>query len=169
MQGITFNKVKDRKMFLRDLVVLRISLSMMDVSIQTKSDLDGIKILHANKQRKERKQASFYMDKLIEFMKDIQMRVELRDIHAMIGLCDKAFPKLVKILELEKKEVSLSHIAFYMVKGRLSRENIYPDFKFLLKAWGLKRVINVFEKNGITSNGSELELANKINLIIKDI
>lgn len=167
---ITFKKVKDRKIFIRDCVCLRVAMSMIQTSLMSKHTDESLKTLHENKQRKQIAKCQSYLDTLNSFQADIISKLTDKDIDAIKGLSERFFKEMLSIiLERQAHGVSLIHIAFYMIEEKFKHDNLHKDLKVFTKAWGTKRVVRLFEENGIYSSGLEQNVACDLALALKKI
>lgn len=171
---LTFNKVKERKLFLRDMATLRIAISILETSIVGYECEEDIQLLHKNKQRKELKIATKYLNVLKKETLLIHGMLSQKDINAIIAISEKIFTHLVKIEKKLKliqfnKKISLPHIVFFLLNERFDRENIFPKLKMFVKTWGVKRIIKIFEQNNIKHNDYEKIFAKELNSIIKKL
>lgn len=168
IEKISFGSVKDRKNFITDIATLRIAISLIDVSLQG-DDFNGeIKTFHKNKNRKELKEANEYLDKLKELLFNIHEETSLKDIKTTIWVSEQMFQDMVSISD-QYTNISLAHVAMYLVKHKLDRKGAFKILEVFNRTWGIKRVIRIFENNGITANGKEEEMAIKLCDKIKSI
>lgn len=158
---LTYTSVKDRKNFIKDMATIRIAISLFDVSLQGDSFNGEIKTFHVNKDRKEIKKATEYLDSLKSTFHKIHSDMCQKDINTAIHVSEKIFKEMVKI-SLEYYNVSLAHVALYLTISRIKRKEPFILLKPILRNWGIKRVIKVFEDSGITPNGKEEEMTKKL-------
>lgn len=158
---LQFKNVKDRKNFIKDMATVRIAISMMDVSLQGDSFNGEIKTLHINKDRKEIKKANEYLTALKNMFHKIHQDMSPKDINTAIYVSENIFKEMVKI-SLNYSKISLAHVALYLTTLKLNRKDAFVLLEPFTRIWGIKRVIKIFEKNGITANGEEEEMAKKL-------
>lgn len=68
---------------------------------------------------------------------------------------------MVKI-SLNYSNISLVHVGLYLTTLKLNRKNAFVLLQPITRTWGIKRVIKIFEENGITANGQEEEMAKEL-------
>lgn len=158
---LQFKSVKDRKNFIKDMATVRIAISIMDVSLQG-DDFNGeIITFHANKDRKEIKKANEYLTALKNMFHKIHQDMSPKDINTAIYVSENIFKEMVKI-SLNYSKISLAHVALYLTTLKLNRKDAFVLLEPFTRTWGIKRVIKIFEENGITANGQEEEMAKKL-------
>jgi hypothetical protein len=165
---LVFTKVKDRKLFIRDMAVLRIAISLIDVQMQGDDFQGEIKVLHKNKNRKEIKKAESYLETLKEIANSLNKASDLRTNEAIWGISKKIFAYLVPISE-KYNNISMTHLALYLASKRFNRPGVLDRLKIFSKTWGIKRITKILEENGIKSNGDEEKLADELLEKIKHI
>lgn len=158
---LQFKNVKDRKNFIKDMATVRIAISMMDVSLQGDSFNGEIKTLHINKDRKEIKKANEYLMALKNMFHKRHQDMSPKDINTAIYVSENIFKEMVKI-SLNYSKISLAHVALYLTILKLNRKDAFVLLEPFTRIWGIKRVIKIFEENGITANGQEEEMAKKL-------
>lgn len=158
---LQFATVKDRKNFIKDMATIRIAISMLDVSLQG-DDFNGeIKTFHANKDRKEIKKANEYLMALKNMFKNIHQEMSPKDVNTAIYVSENIFKEMVKI-SVSYSKISLAHVALYLTMFKINRKDAFLMLQPITRTWGIKRVIKIFEENGITASGQEEEMAKKL-------
>lgn len=158
---LEFDNVKDRKNFIKDIATVRIAISLLDVSLQG-NDFDGeIKTLHLNKNRKDIKKANEYLDSLKNMFYNVHSQLKQKDINTAIYVSENIFKEMVR-LSANYTNISLAHVAMYMLDFKINRKEMFVIFQPLFRLWGIKRVIKVFENNNITTTGQEQDMAKKL-------
>ena len=163
---LTFESVKDRKNFIKDMATVRIAISLLDVSLQGDSFNGEIKSFHPNKDRKEIKKANDYLSGLKNIFHKIHSNMSPKDINTAIYVSENIFKEMVKI-SLNYTNISLAHVALYMTMLRINRKDRFELIEPIIRTWGIKRVIKIFEENNITPNGKEEEMAKELLLKIE--
>ena len=158
---LQFKCVKDRKNFIKDMATIRIAISMLDVSLQGDTFNGEIKTFHINKDRKEIKKANEYLSSLKNMFYKIHSDMTQKDINTAIHVSENIFKEMVKI-SVDYSNISLAHVALYLTILKLNRKNAFVLLEPIKRTWGIKRVIRIFEENGITTNGKEEEMAKKL-------
>lgn len=158
---LEFANVKDKKNFIKDMATIRIAISMLDVSLEG-NDFNGeIRTFHANKNRKEIKKANEYLNGLKNMFYNIHLQMNQKDINTAIYVSENIFKEMVKI-SLEYTNISLAHVALYLTILRIDRKNAFVLLQPIIRTWGIKRVIKIFEENKITPSGQEEDMAKKL-------
>lgn len=158
---LQFKCVKDRKNFIKDMATVRIAISMLDVSLEG-NDFNGeIKTFHINKNRKEIKKANEYLMALKNMFHNIHKDMSQKDINTAIYVSENIYGKLANI-GLNYSNISLAHVALYLTTLKLNRKDAFILLQPITREWGIKRVIKIFEENGITTNGQEEEMAKEL-------
>lgn len=158
---LEFASVKSRKNFIKDMATIRIAISMLDVSLQG-DDFNGeLRTFHANKDRKEIKKANEYLTALKNMFHNIHSDMSPKDINTAIYVSESIFKEMVKI-SVGYSNISLAHVALHLVMLKLHRKNAFLLLQSITRLWGIKRVIKIFEENGITTTGDEEEMARKL-------
>lgn len=158
---LQFKSVKDRKNFIKDMATVRIAISLLDVSLQGDSFNGEIKTFHLNKDRKELKKANEYLTGLKNMFHKIYADMCQKDINTAIYVSENIFKEMVKI-SIDYTNISLAHVALYLTILRIDRKNAFILLQPILRNWGIKRVIKIFEENNITPNGKEEDMAKKL-------
>ena len=158
---LQFKNVKDRKNFIKDMATVRIAITMIDVSLEG-NDFNGeIKTFHINKNRKEIKKANEYLMYLKNMFHKIHQNMSPKDINTAIHVSENIFKEMVNI-GLNYSNISLAHVALYLTTLKLNRKDAFVLLEPITRIWGIKRVIKIFEENGITANGQEEKMAKEL-------
>ena len=131
------------------------------LSLQGEDFSGAIKSFHANKDRKEIKKANEYLTGLKDIVQKIHQDMSPKDINTAIYVSEKIFKDLVKISH-SYTEISLAHLALYLVTLKLNRKDGFVLLEPFIRIWGVKRVVKIFEENGIKATGQEEEMAKKL-------
>lgn len=164
---ISFTKTKDRKLFIRDVAILRIAIAMIETALVGEDFSGELKVLHKNKNRKEIKKANAYLDGLKKVLDKVHEKSSTKDIKAVFEISTKMFPTFINIATKYKGQVSLSHISLYLVQLRLNRENVHPSIVTINRTWGIARVTKLLEESGLYPSDIEKQIAKELNEKLK--
>ena len=158
---LQFATVKSRKNFIKDMATVRIAISMLDVSLEGNDFNGALKTFHVNKDRKEIKKANEYLTALKNMFHKIHSDMSQKDINTAIHVSESIFKEMVKV-SVGYSNISLAHVALHLVMLKLDRKNAFVLLQPITRLWGIKRVVKIFEDNGITTTGDEEEMAKKL-------
>lgn len=151
---IKFKNKKTREQFLKDVAAIRFGVAMLE-TVCNCNDFDGeLLIPKVDKTNKDIKKFKEYTENLKNLINEVSDKISAKDNEIILNFSTSFTGSMFRIMN-PHTGVSIPHVCMYMLEKLLNRNNVYHQFKVITRAWGVKRVVKIFEKHKIEANNKD--------------
>lgn len=151
MKLIKFKNKKTKEQFIKDVAGIRFSIAMLE-TVCNHNDFDGeLLIPDVDKSNKDIKKIKACTENLKNLINKISDKISAKDNEIILNFSTSFAGTMFKIMN-PHSGVSIPHICMYMLEKLLNRDNVYYKFRVITRAWGVKRVVKIFEKHKIEAD-----------------